>query len=103
MERIDKLKDFLKANPADSFVQHALALEYIKLGDEAEARTLFEQLLSRDPGYVGSYYHLGKLFESKGEMDSAIRWYEQGMAQAQKSGDKHAFAELKSAYDELTL
>ena len=103
MERIDRLKEFLKTNPADSFIQHALALEFIKLGDESEARKLFEQLLSRDPGYVGSYYHLGKLLENKGDQALALQWYEQGMLQAQQSGDKHALAELKAAYEELML
>ena len=61
MDRIEKLKEFLVANPADSFVQHALALEYVKLGDDAGARKLFENILNRDENYIGSYYHLAKL------------------------------------------
>ena len=52
MDRIEKLKEFLKASPTDSFLQHALALEYIKLGNDEEARHLFEALLNREPGYV---------------------------------------------------
>jgi len=103
MERIEKLKEFLKANPADSFVQHALALEYIKLGDDVTARTLFEELLKRDPGYIGSYYHLAKLLERNDETGEAIKWYERGMEVAQKAGEKHAFGELRSAYEELTF
>ena len=67
MDRIEKLKEFLQANPADSFLQHALALEYIKLGDDEAARKLFEELLNREPGYIGSYYHLGKLLERNDE------------------------------------
>lgn len=103
MERIEKLKEFLKTNPADSFVQHALALEYIKLGDDATARSLFEELLKREPGYIGSYYHLAKLLERNDETDEAIKWYERGMEAAQKAGEKHAFGELRSAYEELTF
>ena len=38
MDRIEQLKAFLVENPDDSFVQHALALEYIKLGDDAAAK-----------------------------------------------------------------
>ena len=38
MDRIEKLNEFLKDNPADSFVQHALALEYIKLGSDEKAK-----------------------------------------------------------------
>ena len=101
MDRIEKLKQFLQANPEDSFIQHALALEYIKLEDDAKARQLFEELLQREPGYVGSYYHLGKLLERNDEMDAAIKWYEKGMEEAKKAGENHAFGELKGAYEEL--
>ena len=103
MERIEKLKEFLKTNPADSFVQHALALEYIKLGDDDTAQRLFEELLQREPGYVGSYYHLAKLLERNDNTEAAIKVYERGMEEAQKAGEKHAFGELRSAYEELTF
>jgi Tfp pilus assembly protein PilF len=103
VERIEKLKEFLQQNPEDSFVQHALALEYIKAGDDKTAQKLFEDVLQREPGYVGSYYHLAKLFERNGDIVSAIKWYEKGMEQARKAGETHAYGELKSAYEELTF
>lgn len=103
MDRIEKLKEFLQQNPADSFVQHALALEYIKLGDDVKARELFETLLLRDSSYVGSYYHLGKLFERNGDEANAVSVYEKGMEEAKKAGDNHAYGELRGAYEELTF
>jgi len=103
MERIEKLKEFLAANAADNFVRHALALEYIKTGNENEARKLFEEILDSEPGYIGSYYHLAKLLERKNEVDAAIKWYEKGMEEAKKAGDNHAFNELKMAYEELVF
>jgi Tfp pilus assembly protein PilF len=103
VERIDKIKEMLLENPADNFLQHALALEYIKLGNDVEARILFEEILERQPGYVGSYYHLAKLLERIGETDNAIRIYEKGMEETKKIGDNHAFGELRSAYEELTF
>ncbi len=101
MSRIEKLKSFLAETPDDSFVQHALALEYIKLNNDAEAEKLFIHLLSNDPGYVGSYYHLAKLLERKGMDDEAVTWYEKGMQEAKKAGNRHAYNELQSALDEL--
>lgn len=101
MDRIEKLKEFLAANPDDSFVQHALALEHVKAGDDAEARKLFENILNKDANYIGSYYHLGKLLERSDEKESAIRWYELGMLKAKENGDMHAFNELQAAYDDL--
>ena len=103
MDRIEKLKEFLQQNPADSFVQHALALEYIKMQDDAAARILFEEILDREPGYIGSYYHLAKLFERNGQTEDAIRIYEKGMEEAKKAGENHAYGELRGAYEELTF
>lgn len=103
MERIERLKEFLKGSPTDSFLQHALALEYIKSGDDVEARRLFEEVLIREPQYVGSYYQLAKLLERIGENDAAITWYEKGMAAAKEAGDRHAYNELQTAYDELVF
>ena len=101
MDRIEKIKEFLKASPTDNFLQHALALEYNKRGEEDKAQILFEEILTRDPGYIGSYYHLAKLLEHTGDTEGAIKWYEKGMEVAQKAGDNHALSELKSAYEEL--
>ena len=103
MDRIIKLNEFLKVNPTDSFVQHALALEYIKLGNDEQARVLFEEILNREPGYIGSYYHLAKLLERNDKTDEAINVYEKGMEESKNAGDKHAFGELRGAYEELTF
>jgi Tfp pilus assembly protein PilF len=103
MNRIALIKQYLEATPGDSFLQHALALEYIKLGDDGGARTLFENLLAKDPGYVGSYYQLGKLLERMGLPAGAEAVYERGMVAATAAGDRHALAELRSAYEELTM
>ena len=103
MERIEKITQMLRENPTDSFLQHALALEYIKLGKDGDARKLFEDLLKAEPGYIGSYYHLAKLLERIGETDEAIKVYERGMEEARKVGDNHSLSELRSAFEELTF
>jgi len=103
MDRIEKLKEFLKESPADSFLQHALALEYVKTGDNANARKIFEEILNREPSYIGSYYHLAKLFERNGDNGSAIKWYQKGMEEAKRAGEVHGYNELKSAYEELVF
>ena len=101
MERIEKLRTYLQASPTDSFLQHALALEYIKLGDDMQARELFEAILQREPGYVGSYYHLAKLLERVEETELAIEWYEKGMAVAKAADDNHSYNELQMAHEDL--
>ena len=103
MNRLETLKEYLIKSPGDAFLQHAMALEYIKLADDVQARTLFENILTNDPGYTGSYYHLAKLLERTGDTDEAIRVYEQGMAACKKAGDTHAYNELQAAYEDLTF
>ncbi len=103
MDRIKKLQEFLEESPEDSFLKHALALEYIKAGDDSVARKLFMEIVEKEPGYVGSYYHLAKLLERNDEPDAAIKVYEKGMEEAKRSGDHHAFGELRGAYEELTF
>ena len=101
MDRIEKLKEYLKTAQKDSFLQHALALEYIKTGNDEEARKLFVEILLREPTYIGSYYHLAKLLERTGETDKAINIYEKGMVEAKRTGDNHSYNELQGAYDDL--
>ena len=101
MKRIEKLLEMLDFSPKDNFLRHALALEYIKAGNDAGARPLFEAILNECPEYVGSYYHLGKLLERSNETQQAIKWYEKGMAAAKEADERHAYNELQSAYEDL--
>jgi Tfp pilus assembly protein PilF len=101
MDRIEKLKEFLLASPEDSFIRHALALEYIKTGNDPEAQNLFEHILDHDPGYIGSYYHLAKLLERAGNKEQAMQCYEKGMKVARAAGDNHAYNELQGSYEDL--
>jgi Tfp pilus assembly protein PilF len=101
VERIEKILTLLKDNPTDNFLQHALALEYIKAGEDAKAKQIFLDLLQHDPSYIGSYYHLAKLLERTGEQAAAIKWYKQGMAEAGKQNDTKTYNELEAACEDL--
>ncbi len=100
-DRIEKLKAFLKDSPKDLFLNHALALEYIKIGQEAEAKERFEQNIDTDPNYIATYYHLGKLLERAGQTPEAMAIYEKGMQVAKAGKDMHTYNELQGAYEEL--
>lgn len=101
MDRIMKLRAFLADNPNDSFLKHALALEYVKQGDDGEARVLFESILQQDENYIGSYYHLCQLLVRQQHIEEAAGWYRKGMLKAKENGDHHAYNELLSAYEDL--
>lgn len=103
MDRIERLKEFLATSPNDCFVKHALALEYVKQGEELVAKNLFEEVLAFDENYTGSYYHLAKLLERLNQTDAAIAVYEKGLEITKARGEQHAYSELRSAYEELTF
>jgi Tfp pilus assembly protein PilF len=99
--RIHALQSFLEKTPDDSFLKHALALEYVKIEDDTAARSLFESVLNADPQYIGSYYHLGKLLERIGEYQEAVNWYRKGLDASKSAGDTHAYNELYAALHDL--
>ena len=47
--RIAKIQEFLLGTPKDNFLRHALALEYIKEGNDALAKELFINILTDSP------------------------------------------------------
>jgi len=101
MQRIEKILAMLEADDTDSFLQHALALEYIKIGKLENAKMRFEKLLRENENYTGSYYQLAKIYEGEGDDHEAIRVYEKGMERAKAAGDTLSYNEMKSAYEEL--
>jgi len=103
MNRIEQIKEMLIAHPGDSFLQHALALEYIKIEEDEKAKQLFQNLLQDDESYVGSYYHLAKLLERNDKMDEAKEVYERGILKAKECGDMHTYNELRTAYEDLVF
>jgi len=101
MSRVDKILEMMQSGGKDSFLQHALAMEYIKIGQLEPALEQLIDLLNSNPEYVGSYYHLGKLYEKLNKSDLALKTYESGMDVAKRLKEQHAYNELMSARDEL--
>lgn len=97
--RINKLLTFLTQDGHDPFILYALATEYNSRGDNVEALSYYLRLINEHPEYVGTYYHLGKLYERLGTGDIAIETYKNGMLMAKQKGDSHAFSELQGAYN----
>jgi tetratricopeptide (TPR) repeat protein len=80
--RLEKLLEFIKNEPEDEFLKYALATEYLRLNDTTKALEYYEDLVSKHPGYVGTYYHLGKLYEALNRKPDAISTYEKRMKNA---------------------
>jgi Tfp pilus assembly protein PilF len=101
MNRVEILKGFLKENSNDSFSRYALALEYVKLGQNDEAVREFETVKKNDPDYVATYFQLGQLYQKLGLTHEAEKTFRTGITVASKSGDDHTRSELESALEGL--
>lgn len=101
VNRLEKLLEFLKNEPDDEFLLYALATEYLRLNQTDMALSYYEKLVTEHAAYVGTYYHLGKLYEALKRRDDALKTYENGMKAAREARDNHALSELQSVYNEL--
>lgn len=96
-DRLDLLLEYHREDPDDPFTRFALAREYLKRGELAEALAAFEGLVRDAPDYVGTYYHLGKLYAELGRTEDAVATFEAGIAVATAQGDAHSRSELQGA------
>jgi tetratricopeptide (TPR) repeat protein len=101
--RIEQIKTFLNDTPDDAFLNYALATEFVVLGDDSQALLIYKKLVEEQPEYFATYYHLGKLYERIGEDDLAEETYQKGLVITKKLDERHAYGELRGAFEELTF
>lgn len=99
--RLKQLYDFLEKQPGDPFLKYAIATEHLKLDEQEKALEGFRELRREHPGYLGTYYHLGKLLEQMGQEAAAEEVYLKGMEVARSQGNRHALSELQAAFASL--
>lgn len=99
LTRLEKLLQFLENEPQDPFLKYAIATEYLVLNEQQKALTFFEDLVQNHADYVGTYYHLGKLYEQLDKPADALKTYQQGMVIARAKNDRHALSELQAVYN----
>jgi tetratricopeptide (TPR) repeat protein len=98
--RREMLEQFVADKPADAFARYGLALECVKLGDDAAAGGHFHKLLEIHPEYVAGYFQFGQFLGRMGRLEEARKVLSDGIVIAQKTGDAHARDEMQAA---LTL
>lgn len=99
--RMEQLQKMLEAEPHDSFLNYALALEYGKANDIITAIQLIEKLIERDKNYLGAYYQLGKYYELVKQSDAAITSYKKGIEIAIQQKNRKTQQELNEALLQL--
>ena len=99
-DRLGHLLKFYEDDPNDAFTIYALATEYKKESPD-KALEYFEILLKDHETYVGTYYHVCKLYEELNKKDLAEKYFVKGLQMCQQEQNFHAHAELKEAYNKF--
>lgn len=99
--RLEQLKKMLEAEPDDSFLNYALALEYAKANNLNRAIQLIEEIIVRDKSYLGAYYELGKYYELSSQPERAVDIYKRGIKIALEQKNRKAQLELNEALLQL--
>jgi Tfp pilus assembly protein PilF len=85
----------LLGTPRDgALLRYSLGLEYARAGDAARAIEHLRESVARDPLYSAAWKALGKLLAEADRKDEALQAYRQGIAAAEKKGDKQALKEM---------
>jgi tetratricopeptide (TPR) repeat protein len=97
VSRVDALKKFIAARPADPFPRYGLAQEFKNAGRLAEARAEFDLLMRDHPDYTAAYLHAGNVLLALGERAEARATFERGIEACRRRGDGHAMSVLEGA------
>lgn len=99
-QRIQQLIRFVQEEPNEPFNVYALAMEYIT-DEPAQARLYFDDLLTRFPDYLPTYYHVAALYAELGSSDRAAALYEKGIELARTQQNQKTLLELQRAQQAL--
>jgi predicted Zn-dependent protease len=84
----------LAAGRDGALLRFSLGNEYLKAGNPATASEHLRRAVALDPGYTAAWKLLGRALAESGEQDAALAAYRDGIAVAERKGDKQAGKEM---------
>jgi len=84
----------LASGKDNALLRFALGNECLKDGDAALAASHLERAVALEPAYTAAWKLYGKALAQAGRNDEALTAYRQGIAVAQRKGDKQAEKEM---------
>jgi predicted Zn-dependent protease len=89
------LERLLAAGKDGALLRFGLGNEYLKLGDAEAAATHLQRAVELDPAYSAAWKMLGKALASAHRDDEALAAWGEGIAAAERKGDKQAMREMQ--------
>ena len=95
------LQGILAQDPANKLARYGLAMEFSNAGETDAAVAEFQKLVVQDPTYANAYFMAAQALQKAERTDEAKAMLAQGIAAAQKTGNRHAESEMQAMMDEL--
>lgn len=92
---IARFEQLLEAGKDNALLRFALGSEYLKRGEPVRATAHLREALALDPGYSAAWKLLGQSLAAEGLYQEALAAYADGIAAAQRKGDKQAMKEMQ--------
>lgn len=92
--KLEQLKELAQLEPDDPVVHYGLGMEYLRVGEAANAAASFRRVVELKPDYSAAYRELGKALEKLGQVAEAIGAYEKGKEVGQAKGDLQTVKEI---------
>ncbi len=103
MDKVAMLTSILQQNPGDSFARYGLAMAHLSDGNTDAALTEFTTTIQHNPDYVPAYQMAGQTLAKLHRTEEAKQRLVEGLAAAQRIGNRHAASEMQALLDELEL
>jgi Tfp pilus assembly protein PilF len=95
MSLVERFEAMLASGRDDALLRFSLGMQYLQAGDAARAGEHLRRAVAHDPGYSAAWKLLGKALDQSGDSAGAAAAYREGIAAADRKGDKQAAKEMK--------
>jgi predicted Zn-dependent protease len=85
----------LAAGKDNALLRFGIGNEYLKAGEPATAAAHLQRAVALDPAYSAAWKLLGKALAAAGREGEALQAWREGIAAAERKGDKQAMKEMQ--------
>ena len=94
MDAARRFEALLASGKDSALLRFSLGMQYLAAGEPARAAEHLRRAVEQDPGYSAAWKLLGKALAESGDAAGAIIAYRDGIAAAERKGDKQAGKEM---------
>jgi Tfp pilus assembly protein PilF len=94
MDPAERFEALLAAGKDSALLRFSLGMHYLKAGDAARAAGHLRSAVAQDKDYSAAWKLLGKALQESGAQSQAMDAYRDGIAAAERKGDKQAAKEM---------